>query len=520
MAGRLKGITGNPANALLRPDSMRADLLAKTTSILKYVLLVGALSYVLVYLALALFRMGYPFELEWIEGGMLEHVRRVMAGQPLYIKPSLDFTAFIYTPLYYYVSAAVAWIFGMGFVQLRAVSFVASLGCLLLIFLIVRRETKSRFAGALACALFAATYRLSGTWLDLVRIDSLFLFFLLLAVYPARFGTSAFSALLAGLFIALAFLTKQTALFVFLTLAVYYLVCNRRIALAFIATGAVLIGGSTLLLDHLHNGWYNYYVFYLPARGSLVPDAVFMFWSRDLISPLAVAFTLGAIFMLVRFVGRPGKQDWFYIFLAAGAFGAAWVSRVHGGGVENVMIPAYAVVAIVFGVAVKETLEFIKAMPSDRQKLAEACLYVICSIQFFSLLYVPSLHIVPEPADSAAGQKLVERVAQMKGSVLIPYHPYLAVRAGKTGSAHNIAMSVVVQNDQGPGGVDLANEIRQAIQQHKFDIIILDGNKWSPFQEHIDKFYKLQSRVFDNPFVFWTKTGMYTRPEYIYVPKD
>ena len=45
-------------------------------------------------------RIDYPYDLEWMEGGMLAHGARVAAGEPLYVLPSADFIPFIYPPLY------------------------------------------------------------------------------------------------------------------------------------------------------------------------------------------------------------------------------------------------------------------------------------------------------------------------------------------------------------------------------------------------------------------------------------
>ena len=95
-------------------------LLTTLSRLLKYILLASAAYYVVVYLVIVCSRIAYPYELEWMEGGSVDHVRRILAGQPLYIRPSLSFTPFIYTPLYFYVSAAVAKCIGIGFTPLAA----------------------------------------------------------------------------------------------------------------------------------------------------------------------------------------------------------------------------------------------------------------------------------------------------------------------------------------------------------------------------------------------------------------
>ena len=76
-----------------------------------------------------------------MEGAMVDHVRRIMAGHKLYVQPSLRFVPFIYPPLYFYLAALVSHVLGAGLVPLRLLSFVASLGCFTLIYMLVRRET-------------------------------------------------------------------------------------------------------------------------------------------------------------------------------------------------------------------------------------------------------------------------------------------------------------------------------------------------------------------------------------------
>ena len=85
------------------------------------VLAAGA-CFILAYLAVGLLRIWHPYELMWMEGEVLEHVRRVAAGEPLYVAPTFEFTPLIYTPLFYYTSALVSMIVGEGFTAMRGVS--------------------------------------------------------------------------------------------------------------------------------------------------------------------------------------------------------------------------------------------------------------------------------------------------------------------------------------------------------------------------------------------------------------
>ena len=57
-------------------------------------------------------RIFYPYELEWIEGGSLQVVDRILNGLPVYSMPSPEYVAPLYMPFYYYLSALSAMIFG------------------------------------------------------------------------------------------------------------------------------------------------------------------------------------------------------------------------------------------------------------------------------------------------------------------------------------------------------------------------------------------------------------------------
>ena len=109
--------------------------LAKAAAV---VLLAIATSYLLMYLVIAVLRMSYPFELEWMEGGTVVHVQRVLDGQPLYDEAVPGFRRlWLCTALLLCECGRWLSCLGNGFLPLRLVSFLASLGCFVFIFLIV-----------------------------------------------------------------------------------------------------------------------------------------------------------------------------------------------------------------------------------------------------------------------------------------------------------------------------------------------------------------------------------------------
>lgn len=503
---------------------MNTGASSRTSNFLRYALLACAVAYVVLYIVLAFFRIRYPFELEWQEGGTVDHVRRILSGETLYVPPSLEFIPFIYTPLYYYVSAVASKIVGVGFVSLRLVSTISSLGCFLVIFLMVRRETGSTFSGALASGLFAATFKISGSWFDIARVDSLFLFLLLLALYLIRFKASLKSYVLAGALISLSFLTKQTALLVSLPVMAYCVYSNRRSGAVLIGVSVAGIGLSTLLLNNIHDGWYVYYIFDLPRKHAVVKSMILGFWAKDLVWPLPIAFGLSVFSLFADLRAPDKKRSLFYPAMAVGMLGGSWFSRLHLGGDANVLFPAYAAIAILFGIGTHRALGLVLAAPQSRANLMEILVCVLCILQFSFLVYNP-LRQVPTEKDAEAGRRFIRTMSQMEGEVFVPYHGYLPVLAGKNTHAHAMAMIDVLRGDEEQARVRLALELRQALMERRFGAIILDSGQFMKdwFQKKdFEGYCMTEQPFFEDESVFWTISGMKTRPQTIvYVcPED
>ena len=261
---------------------------------------------------------------------------------------------FLYPPLYYYVSAGVALITGVGFFPLRLVSFGSSLGVFALIFLLVARETGDRAAGVLATGLVAATFRAGGAWLDTARVDSLFLLLLLAAVYLARVGDSPRALTAAGVLLALSALTKQTALVVAPVLVCYLLLIDWRKGLACLVGLVVTFAGITLGLEVLNGDWYSFYVFRLPARIQDVSHATLSFWTSDILRPMAPAFALSLGYSITALTRLRDRKDVFYPLLGVTLVVVSWLTRAHSGAFDNVLIPAYVGLAMLSALALHD----------------------------------------------------------------------------------------------------------------------------------------------------------------------
>ncbi len=496
---------------------------------LQILLLIASVLYLLMFLFVAFNRIGYPYELEWMEGGMVDHVIRVMEGRPLYTEPSLEFIPFLYTPFYYYLSSCVSTITGVGFMPLRLVSFVSTLICFLLIFHFVYRATNSWFCGMLALGMFAASFSVSGYWFDLARNDALFLALVLGSLYCLYISHSTIVLILAGLLMGLAFFTKQTALFPALAMCMYCIVdCQGWRKLFFPITFALCAGGSVVILHIVTQGWSSYYVFVLPQEHLLLYHKLLTFLWNDLIGVFALPFFLTLYCTYQKYHNKNNQHVLFLIFSVVGMLVASGISRMHFGGYDNVLMYSYAMLSIGFGLGLHEVLS--KTFLRNRiQKVGKNhikdCIHqtasiwllvsMACLIQFMMLIYNP-FSCIPQPTDQQAGDRLINQMKNTKNDVFLPYHGYLPRMAGKQTYAHFMAIIDILRCENQAMAAKLMETIDNSIQEQKFELIIMDDT-W--LRQKIKKHYQIRKPIFTDPKVFYPVTGLRVRPEFCYVAK-
>ena len=476
-------------------------------SVLRALVLAAAAGFIILFLALAGVRLFYPYELEWVEGALVDHVARVLQGQPLYTAPSVDWVPAIYPPLYYHLSAAMAQLTGIGFLPLRLVSLLSSLGCLALLFAFVKKATGDKAAGLVAAGLFAATFELSGAWLDLARVDALQLLLLLGSLFLLRFGNTRRAVIAAALLTALAIFTKQAALLAALGFAAAAFAQDRRRGLWFSATLALGTLLPFLILNHASGGWFYYYTVAQPAGHALIGEKFLSFWTQDLFRPLAVACVAALGFIIV------GAERRVYLLVSAGLLLTAWVPRVKDGNWANDLIPAYALLALLAGLALSAVNEKLKA--KNEKGSTATLVFAALLIQFAALVYAPA-KLLPTAADRAAGNTLIRSLRAYPGDIWIGHHGYYATLAGKPPHATALAIYDVLRSPTEPAKTLLTNDIERALKARRFRAVITDNDRFVGLADYPE--YTRQGGVFPDPDVFWPVGGARTRPLRVYVP--
>jgi hypothetical protein len=408
---------------------------------------------VIAYLLVVLQRVGYPYELTYFEGSTVEVSARVAAGDPLYGPPTEQFTPWPYPPLYFWVTGLLARVTGVDLSTLRMVSIAASLAVLVLLAVIVRRASGSTTAAIAAAGLYAGTYRVSDAFADTGRVDSLLLALLLAAVLVGMRVRTWQGGVILGALLLLAFLTKQNALLVAGPMLLWLLIRRRSVGVVATVTLGVGVVASTLLGNLLTDGWYaRYVVFQLPGQAWAF-RWFWDFWWQDLGWPFAVSLVAVAAIVLARprsgttrgpAVGGLTGDHAYLVSCGVGLVLASWVARLHEGGAANVAMPAQVAMAGALGLLLAAWLRSGSAAP-----WAVGTVAVVLAVQVAMMAFW-RLDVVPTAADQAAGDRFVETLRELPGTVLVPTHPYYLRMAGRPTHASAIAIDDMLRSDGGP----------------------------------------------------------------------
>ncbi len=209
-------------------------------------------------------RIGFALELEWMEGGSLHQALRLQQGLAIYPEPSAEFVPFLYTPLYTMLLAGLGWVLPLDFTLARAVSVAACVAVGVGLWRLVAQEGKPRAHQAAAVGLWCSGYVFTYRWYDVGRADSLFLALLLWGLVLLRGARGKpRRAMLAGLLVALAFWTKQTAAVFVLASGLAGLLVAPRELLWFAGVIALVDGGGVLLGQRVTGGQLWTYIYEL-----------------------------------------------------------------------------------------------------------------------------------------------------------------------------------------------------------------------------------------------------------------
>ncbi|MCP4449477.1 MAG: hypothetical protein GY811_29705 [Myxococcales bacterium] len=509
-----------------------------------WLLLVPGLGQLLL-LCIAMFsRIGYPYDLEWMEGGLLTHAQRVADGTGIYVEPSVDFIPYLYTPLYPGIIGMLSPLFGISYWVGRALSIASTLGLCILLVLMVRRESDAStkkltyVGGVTAIGFFAATYPWVEGWYDLVRADSLFMLMIIGGLWgvrnwsrtPGMEGVARLAC--AASLLGLSFFAKQTGVFFVATGGFLVLVLNwRRVPIYIAVTGLLGLGG-TWLLNKMSAKWFWVYIYETHQHHDFNMDRFYksfgnMLWHFPV---MTIVIAIGIFLTLATLIGRRrvpaaarGLALWTPVFAVAVLVGAI------GWGTEfahfNAYIPAMLFGALCAGLAIPCIAGCIALWlpadaPSPWLQRAGMLAALALAVQLGLASWSPA-KFIPSEKEYQAGHQLIHTLREVEGDVFIPYHPWYARLAGKDTKVHLMGL-----RDMSTGKVWEIRGLQEALTSHAFGAIVFDNRPVGPELRAMQRNYRMDDylpasaspHVFTGAGAVWNKAVSTLVPRSIWVP--
>jgi hypothetical protein len=323
---------------------------------------------------------------------------------------------------------------------------------------------------------------------------------------PRPFVRSALSAIL----IALACLTKQVALIMGLFLCAEALITRKREErLAFPLLFGILTGGSFLAFQIFTNGWFSYYVFSLLSQHAILKEMFLSFWTKDIALHMWPALCI-AIFALT--LNKKRLEIIHNLVILGGLLLISYSSRLHDGGFDNVLMPAYAGISIYFGMGFATLFKI-----TTKKSLHLIFLTSLAALQFILLIYNPWTQI-PLPESNADGQRLLQLISSFPGEVYIPNHPWFTGALGKPTQAQYMAIwDIVRASGSNQWKSSLYQEMNRDVSNQRYDAFITDSEGFLLEPPNFNQYYMLANSHLITDRTFCPVVAACNTPMFLYI---
>ncbi len=437
-----------------------------------YILLAGCIAGILMFAISAFGTAAYPFGLDFGEGYLLEHSRRIAEGENIYGDiDEYPYTVCNYPPLYPAVSGLLMKITGLSIAPGRWVSIIATLACCWLIGFIILRLTGNQLYSVVCGMMFVAIPSVF-RWGQVMRVDAFSIALVLggLAIYIA--GSERRKLWCIPFFIA-AFLTKQSMLAAPVAVIAHQLMTDRKSGIRYLLL--TLAGGAVvyIIIDLLTGGGMHRHTFQYTANA---------FYTERLAAGINIYLVYAAPVLIIAvfhlFSGKASFRESpipLYFILAT----LTLLTYGYEGSDRNYFLEPFAAALLLSGVAIGYWISSARAQ-SSRTAWAGAFMVVLLLSQLVMVRVMRGdefkvMHV--GPPDIEQGRLLVKLIENTPGDV-ISEDASFQVLAGKPVLFEPYIMTLLAERgkwDEGPFVDD--------ISAGKFSLIVLRFDVNNPNHE-------------------------------------
>ena len=407
-----------------------------------------AIASLLFYVFLWFNHLGFPLNLDLMEGTILQHLQRALAFQPIYPEPTPEYVPLAYNGFYYVFSVPFAWVLGANLSTLRLVSILGIIGSGTILYLVVQQYTQSPWWGLMTAGLFAAAYGVMDVYLDTAHADSWLICTLLVGSYLIDRDRSQRWNCLGIVVLILSFWFKQHGA-LFALGGLLFLTWREGIKASLIYWLTSILLGPVLYLfgaPYLFGSQFHYFTWQVPRQWSELGLSNFRRFFGVIKSSYPVLALSGTV--LVAWTGLRNRQSlriWHVQFVFAALSG--FMGTLDHGSSNNVFIPM-GTLFILIGVLGLYELS-IRFQIAQQYRLHLLALF----ISFTAFLYNP-LNAIASPLASGSYADLIGFLNGLQGNVYAPSLGQLQNGYRLQPAAHWVALEDMVRGS----GLEVRNQ--------------------------------------------------------------
>jgi hypothetical protein len=412
-------------------------------------------------------------------------------------------------------------IFGEGFFAVRLLSNLAVVGTIVLLGLFVFKETNKKSASMIAIGLYLASFRFTGSWMDLGKTDSLFLFWAFLGFYLQSVDKKhSPSWLLMAIAYTLAYFTKQLALPLIIVTAGVSLVFSRFSSWKEWLLTAILGFGGFFVWDVVTQGWFSFYTFDTTIHHTINQAMLLNFWLKILPTWWPSLFII-VIFVSYRLWKAYKKETAINSLVIIGGFwlgllAASWSVFLKVWTYDNDLMPIALGSALIGGLGYGELNRWYVERNEKKQTIL-FIVFIAFVIAQFSLWRYKPLDQIPSQQDLVLGQRFVAQLEALDGDIWVFNHGFYTALAGKQTFLHSSPLGDIagiefpedLPTDTAERRDQTLEMVKNARDNQQFSWVFVDKNpeSWLPY-------YIPAMNFFEREDGFYPVTGAATRPDY------
>jgi hypothetical protein len=242
------------------------------------------------------------------------------------------------------------------------------------------------------------------------------------------------------------------------------------------------------------------------------------------LAPLTLATITAFLLTTERLRGASALWKW----LAFAALGTGFMATLDPSAYRHLILPTFLVLTILGPLSVDALVRRAAASTPAFARQAACLGLLVLAVQYLPLFYSLDDQI-PKVGSRSAHGRLLQRIRDTQGPILVPYHGFLSSQAGRRMGLHHLALTDVLRakgnrlERQDPQFFDKMFEVLRQGPHRPTLILDVPLDKAGPYWKDLTNCYRLVEDLMDTTtgeFLVVPGSAMNVSARFVYAPVE